>query len=172
VIVAFLIGAIRMATEVDPDPVFILRALNRRLIGQENAAVTCLALHIAPDGLTTLAGPPPPYRNGWPVAMEGALPLGVFKDAEPSVKSFVLEEQDRLVLISDGILEATDSAGEPFGFERIQSVLSSDVSASAFADAAQTFGQEDDISAISVIRHKMQSFSSCLISISSSSSGD
>jgi hypothetical protein len=30
VIVAFLIGAIRMATEVDPDPVFILRALNRR----------------------------------------------------------------------------------------------------------------------------------------------
>jgi serine/threonine protein phosphatase PrpC len=69
-------------------------------------------------------------------------------------ESFVLEEQDRLVLISDGILEATDSAGEPFGFERIQSVLSSNVSASAFADAAQTFGQEDDISAISVIRHK------------------
>ena len=85
VIVAFLIGAIRMATEVDPDPIFILRALNRRLMGQENAAVICLALRIAPDGLTTFAGHPPPYRNGWPVAMEGASPLGVFKDAEPSV---------------------------------------------------------------------------------------
>jgi hypothetical protein len=153
-IVALLIGAVRMAVEVSADPLLLLKALNRRLLGQERAYATCLALRIASDGLVTLAnaGHLPPYINAQPVAMEPAIPLGMFEDAEPSVMKFILEEQEKLVLISDGIPEATDSKGEFFGCSRIQNLLYSNISASALADAAQSFGQEDDICVISVTR--------------------
>jgi hypothetical protein len=153
-IVALLIGAIRMAAEVNPDPCLLLKALNRRLLGQENAFATSVALRIGPGGFVTLAnaGHLPPYLDGQPVAMEPALPLGMFDDAEPSVTKFFLEEQAILMLFSDGIPEATDSKGENFGSGRIQDLLSSNTSASALADAAQSFGQEDDICVISVTR--------------------
>jgi serine phosphatase RsbU (regulator of sigma subunit) len=153
-IVSFLIGAVRMAVEVSADPLLLLKALNRRLMGQESAYATCVALQIAPDGLVTLAnaGHLPPYINDQPVAMEPAFPLGMFEDAEPSVMKFILEEQEKLVLISDGIPEATDSKGEFFGSARIRHLLYSNVSASALADAAQLFGQKDDICVISVTR--------------------
>jgi Stage II sporulation protein E (SpoIIE) len=153
-LVALLVGAVRMAAEVNPDPVFLLQALNRRLMGRGDAAATCLALHISAEGKVTLAnaGHLPPYLNGEPVAMEGALPLGIFEGAEPSVMEFALEASDRLVLISDGILEATNEERELFGFERIAGLLEKDVSAAGLADAAQGFGQDDDISVISVVR--------------------
>jgi serine phosphatase RsbU (regulator of sigma subunit) len=57
-----------------------------------------------------------------------------------------------LVLISDGIVEATDAEGCLFGFERVLDLLRTAVSAAELAGAAQRFGQEDDISVISVTR--------------------
>jgi serine phosphatase RsbU (regulator of sigma subunit) len=52
--------------------------------------------------------------------------------------------------MSDGIVEATDAKGELFGFERVNELLHSAKSAAEVAAAAQAFGQEDDISVISV----------------------
>jgi serine phosphatase RsbU (regulator of sigma subunit) len=131
----------------------ILQALNRRLMGRSEAHATCLALRIAADGAITLAnaGHVPPYLNGEPVAMEGALPLGIMECAEFSVMRLSLEG-DKLVLVSDGIVEATDADGQMFGFERVHELLRTGKSASEVASAAQRFGQEDDISFITVTR--------------------
>jgi serine phosphatase RsbU (regulator of sigma subunit) len=117
-------------------------------------AAAGLALRITANGDVTLAnaGHMPPYLNGQPVTMEGALPLGIFAGAEPSVVRFTLEHEDRLVLISDGIVEAMDANRQLFGFERIQALLNKHVTAIEVADAAQNFGQEDDISVIAVAR--------------------
>jgi len=153
-LVALLVGAIRSTAELNGDPLFVLEALNRRLIGRSEAHATCLALRIATDGEITLAnaGHVPPYLNGESVAMEGALPLGMMEDAEFSVMRFRLAQGDRLVLVSDGIAEATDADGQLFGFERVQQLLQTGKSASEVAGAAQNFGQEDDISVIAVTR--------------------
>jgi len=153
-LVALLIGAIRNQAEHSSDPLFLLQALNRRLMGRSDAQATCLALRIASDGAVTLAnaGHMAPYLNGDPVAMEGALPLGMMESAEFSLMHFELKPDDKLVLMSDGIAEATDAEGHLFGFERVHELLRRAKSAAEVANAAQSFGQEDDISVISVTR--------------------
>jgi hypothetical protein len=153
-LVALLIGAIRTAAKFNPDPLAVLRELNERLLGRSDAQATCLALRIGADGQVTLAnaGHMAPYLNADPVQMEGSLPLGMIEGAEFTVMRFKLTESDRLMLMSDGIAEATDANGKLFGFERVRELLQSTKTASAVADAAQKFGQEDDISVISVIR--------------------
>jgi hypothetical protein len=153
-LVALLVGAIRTSADFDPDPLTVLKVLNQRLWGRSHAAATCLALRIAADGGTTLpnAGHMPPYLNGQPVEIEGSLPLGMIADAEFSVLQFRFFQGDQLLLMSDGIVEATDLNGNLFGFERILELLRNSASVAAIATAAQNFGQEDDISIISVTR--------------------
>jgi hypothetical protein len=154
-LVALLAGAIRSTAELNADPEYMLQALNRRLVGRGHACATCLAMHISEDGEVTLAnaGHLPPYVNGKPIAMEGALPLGMLEEAEFSVMRFRLNDGDRMVLVSDGIAEAMNAERKLFGFERVQEMLAQEpISAAALADAAQSFGQEDDISVISITR--------------------
>ena len=153
-LVALLVGAIRTATDTSLDPAFVLGVLNKRLIRRGDAQATCLALQIAVDGeaIVANAGHMPPYLNGKPVDMEGALPLGMIEAAEPSVMHFQLEPGDKLMLMSDGIVEATNAEGHLFGFERIHKLLRSEMTAADLATAAQAFGQEDDISVISITR--------------------
>ncbi|HUX44990.1 MAG TPA: SpoIIE family protein phosphatase [Terracidiphilus sp.] len=156
-LVAMLVGAIRTESAHTSDPTRILCALNTRLQGREHAQATCLALLIAKDGAATLAnaGHIAPYLNGEPLPMEGALPLGMIEAAEPSVMHFQLKHDDKLILMSDGIAEAMDADGKLFGFDRIHNMLRSTQTAAAIATAAQQFGQEDDISIISVTRTRM-----------------
>ena len=153
-LVALLVGAIRTAVRFSPDPKVVLGELNERLLGRGDAQATCLALRISADGAVTLvnAGHLPPYLNGVPLAMEGALPLGMLGEAVFSVMNFKLVEGDRLLMLSDGIAEARDADGQLFGFERVQDLLQSQPSAAELASAAQRFGQQDDISVISVTR--------------------
>ena len=153
-LVALLVGAIRTSAQFDPDPLAVLNVLNQRLWGRSQAFATCLALHIAADGEATLAnaGHLPPYLNGQPVEIEGSLPLGMIEDPEFSVMRFSLADGDQLLLMSDGIAEATDVNGKLFGFERIRELLGESVSAAGLASAAQKFGQEDDISVITITR--------------------
>jgi serine phosphatase RsbU (regulator of sigma subunit) len=153
-LVALLVGAMRTSAQFDPDPLVVLNVLNQRLWGRSQAFATCLALRIAADGEATLAnaGHLPPYLNGQPMEMEGSLPLGMIEDAECSVMHFSLANGDRLLLMSDGIAEATDANGKLFGFERIHDLLRESGSAAAIASAAQNFGQEDDISVIAITR--------------------
>jgi serine phosphatase RsbU (regulator of sigma subunit) len=153
-LVALLVGAIRTAASFNTDPGFVLGQLNQRLLGRNNAQATCLALRIGADGTAILAnaGHMAPYLNGELMPIEGALPLGMLEETEFPVMRFKLRESDKLVLLSDGVVEAMDTEGRLFGFERVHQLLHSDLSATEVASAAQDFGQEDDISVISVTR--------------------
>jgi serine phosphatase RsbU (regulator of sigma subunit) len=153
-LVALLVGAIRSTAELNSDPAFLLLALNRRLIGRGDARATCLALRIALDGNVTIAnaGHIPPYLNGELVDIEGSLPLGIVDHLQCSMLELRLGENDRLLLVSDGVAEATNVDRELFGFDRVLDLVRSRPSAAAIADTAQAFGQQDDISVISVTR--------------------
>jgi hypothetical protein len=153
-LVALLVGATRTVAQFQADPRVLLDALNRRLLGRGEAYATGLAMRIDADGgvLLANAGHISPYLNGQPVAMEGSLPLGMTETPEFSVLRFSLKPGDRLMLLSDGVAEATDTNGNLFGFDRIQALIADTTSAAQVADAAQVFGQEDDISVISVTR--------------------
>ncbi len=153
-LVAMLVGTIQNASETTAEPLEILRALNRTLLGRGDAQATCLALRIANDGSVTLAnaGHLPPYLNGIELPMEGALQLGISEGAEFSVMRFQLAPGDQLTLMSDGVAEAQNDHGQLFGFERVRELLRKSVTAAEVATAAQNFGQEDDISVLSVTR--------------------
>jgi hypothetical protein len=153
-LVALLVGAIRSTVDWSADPEVVLKALNKRLCGRSDAQATCLALRIDSDGAARLAnaGHLPPYLNGTPVAMEGALPLGMLPEAVFPVMRFKLAEGVRLLLVSDGIAEAKDADGHLFGFDRVEQLLQSQPTAAELASAAQRFGQQDDISVIAVTR--------------------
>jgi Stage II sporulation protein E (SpoIIE) len=153
-LVALIVGAVRTATEATTDPLSILEILNRRLVGRSSAQATCLAMSIAANGSVTLAnaGHIPPYVNGLPLAMEGALPLGILSEAEFSVMRFQLPPEDRLVVISDGVPEAMNENGELFGFDRIAQLLRDKLNITAIAEAVQNFGQNDDISLVALTR--------------------
>lgn len=153
-LVALLVGAIQNASETTAEPLEILRALNRTLLRRGDAQATCLALRVANDGSVTLAnaGHVPPYLNAEPLQMEGALPLGMIEAPDFSQMRFRLAENDHLILLSDGIVEATDAKGNLFGFERIKELLCRATSAAELATAAQNFGQDDDITVLSLVR--------------------
>lgn len=151
-LVALIVGTVRTMADVDPDPLHVLETLNRRLCGRGQAHATCLVLRVDEEGAATLAnaGHLPPYLNGEELPMEGAVPLGMDTAAEFSVKRFRLEPNDRLLFLSDGVAEAQDEQGHLFGFERAQAM--SHEPARAVAEAAQQFGQQDDISVLSIQR--------------------
>jgi stage II sporulation SpoE-like protein len=147
-----IVGAIRTAAEFTTEPGSILTLLNKRMQGRGLA--TCLALRIERDGSAALAnaGHLPPYLNGRELAMEGALPLGAIAGIEFPVLHFKLAESDTLMLMTDGVAEAQDAKGQLFGFDRIGEMLRTGVAAAALASAAQAFGQEDDITVLTVAR--------------------
>jgi phosphoserine phosphatase RsbU/P len=147
-----LVGAMRTAATFTRDPAIILATLNNRLHGKGQA--TCVALRIESDGAATLvnAGHLPPYLNGIELPMEGALPLGTIPNLVFPVLHFRIGPDDTVTLISDGILEAQKPNGELFGFERITQHLAANTTASSLATAAQNFGQEDDITVLTISR--------------------
>jgi hypothetical protein len=153
-LVALIVGVIRTTVETTFDSLEVLQSLNRRLCGRGHAHATCLTLRIAADGSATLAnaGHLPPYLNGKELPMEGALPLGMVESAEFSEMHFQMAAGDTLVLMSDGVAEAQNERGDLFGFERINELLQKPITAAEVAAAAQNFGQEDDISVLSVTR--------------------
>ncbi len=59
------------------------------------------------------------------------LPLGLFDDAEYDEFTFQAEADDVFVFFSDGILDATNKAGELFGRTRLEKVITEGYSNSA-----------------------------------------
>ena len=59
-----------------------------------------------------------------------------------------LRPGDRLTFLSDGVVEARGETGEQFGFDRTKQI--SGESAQSIVDAARTFGQDDDITVLTV----------------------
>jgi hypothetical protein len=145
---ALIVGAIRTASQFTRVPGEILALLNQRLQGR--GLVTCLAMRIECDGRVELAnaGHLPPYLDGEELAVEGSLPLGAAPVNTFTVTEFRLVEGESMLLVSDGIVEAQNQRGELFGFDRTRQM--STQSAAEIAPAAQAFGQEDDITVLTL----------------------
>jgi phosphoserine phosphatase RsbU/P len=145
------IGALRALAAENLPPAELLRRLNCQLLeAQDRGFVTCLCARIDATGELTLAnaGHLAPYCNGDEVPLQSGLPLGIAIDAEYSETTLQLAPGDRLTFLSDGVVEARNPAGELFGFDRTRSI--STQSAEAIAAASQQFGQEDDITVLTL----------------------
>jgi len=151
--VALIVGAIRCIVETTSEPAPVLAALNRRLHGRlRNGFATCLVLRLDAGGACTIAnaGHPAPFVDGRELQLASALPLGILPEAEYEAAEFQLRPGDRLTLFTDGLLEARNGAGELFGFARVAELLANPADAGRIADAAQRFGQDDDITILTM----------------------
>ena len=150
--VALIVGAIRTTVETSHEPHVVLESLNRRLCGRGQSYATCVAMHIAADGKTTIAnaGHLTPYLNGKELAMTGNLPLGLNASITFDQITLQLKQKDRLLVITDGVIEAKNAKNELFGFNRARSI--SHLPAAFIVKAAEIFGQEDDITVVSISR--------------------
>jgi phosphoserine phosphatase RsbU/P len=147
--VSMLMGALRRNPESSPS--MILASLNRVLAGSESFT-TCQAAWFGANGELVIAnaGHLPPYLNSQEIALPGALPLGVLPDMEYQEVKLYLHPGDRILLMSDGVVEARRPSGEIFGFDRVHNL--SNQTAFYVAEAAREFGQEDDITVLSIRR--------------------
>ena len=144
-----LLGA--AAARDSDSPAALLTHLNRVLIENHlGGFATCLCADVAPNGAVTLAnaGHLPPYRDGREITLDPALPLGIARDTKFSETTLALSEAESLTFLSDGVAEARNASGELFGFERTRDL--STQSAEKIARAASTFGQEDDITVLTI----------------------
>ena len=130
----------------------VLEALNRRLCGRGQSYATCVAMQIAADGKTIIsnAGHLAPYLNGKELTMPGNLPLGLNPSITFDQVTIQLKQKDRLLVITDGVIEAKNAKNELFGFNRARSI--SHLPAAFIVKAAEIFGQEDDITVVSISR--------------------
>jgi phosphoserine phosphatase RsbU/P len=150
-LVAALVGAIRAHAAHSADPAGLLACLNDRLLTRQHGGlVTCLAAHISAAGRLTIAnaGHLPPYRNGRELDITGSLPLGLLAGVAYCTATFDLAPGDRLAFVSDGVPEAQTRSGELFGFDRTRALTLQP--ADTIAQAAQDFGQQDDISIVTL----------------------
>ncbi len=147
--VSTIIGALRR--EDGRRPGMVLKQLNRVLTGQSGEGfTTCVCALIEADGKMTLAnaGHIPPYCNGAELPVYGGLPLGLDLDLDYVEIHCQMNPGDQLTFISDGVIEARDRSGALFGFERTREI--SGQPASAIVAAAKEFGQQDDITVLTV----------------------
>jgi hypothetical protein len=146
-----IVGAAGALAQEDLAPAEMLGRLNRHLHGRTDGGfATCLCALLAPDGRFSIAnaGHLSPYRNGLELPSEPGLPLGILPAADYTETCVQLDPGDALTFMSDGVVEARSAAGELFGFDRTRDISAH--SAQQIADTAARFGQEDDITVVTV----------------------
>jgi hypothetical protein len=151
--VALIIGTVRTLAEFESEPKAILGGLNRRLVGRmQGGFTTALLLKLDHFGHCTLAnaGHLPPFLNGNELTLKQSLPLGIVVEAEFEGEELILRKGDCLTLYTDGVPEARSKKGELYGFERTRALFSNSYSAESVAQAARDFGQEDDITVLTI----------------------
>jgi sigma-B regulation protein RsbU (phosphoserine phosphatase) len=128
---ALVSGILRSHAPIEPAPAEMLAALNyalseRRVDAQFVSLIYALwdddsrTLQVANSGL-----PRPVYcHKGKTQLIEATgLPLGLFDDADYDEFTFQAEPDDVFVFFSDGILDATNKAGELFGRTRLEKII-------------------------------------------------
>ena len=128
---ALVSGILRSHAPMEPGPAEMLAAVNyslaeRRIDGQFVSLIYAVwddesrTLQVANSGL-----PRPVYcHKGKPQLIEATgLPLGLFDDAEYDEFTFQAEADDVFVFFSDGILDATNKAGDLFGRTRLEKII-------------------------------------------------
>ena len=128
---ALVSGILRSHAPIEPGPAEMLSAVNyslseRRVDGQFVSLIYAVwddkdrTLQVANSGL-----PRPVFcRNGKTQVVEATgLPLGLFDDAEYDEFTFYSKPGDVFVFFSDGILDASNRAGELFGRSRVEKIV-------------------------------------------------
>lgn len=160
-VVSMVVGAARAIVKETTNPAEILNRLNRELSGNlKSGFVTCICIKANSTGAVTVAnaGHLPPWVNKDEIVMPGTLPLGIMEAAQYVAQEIQLKDGDTLTLLSDGVVEArSEKDGTLLGFTRLQALFSKDCSAESIAREAQRFGQEDDISVLSIRRLGLES---------------
>ncbi len=148
-LVAVAVGAAGSAKSASPAAV--LSTINQALLGRTGGGfVTACCARFDPDGRVTIAnaGHLAPYCDGQEAETEGGLPLGL---ATEVAYGEALISGERFTFVSDGVVEAENAQRELFGFERTREI--STKSAREIAEAAKAWGQNDDITVVTVRRN-------------------
>ncbi len=150
-IVSLLVGTVRTLAHYTQRPGEILAAMNHRMLGRSHGGfTTCLVLRAEGDGTLTVAnaGHISPYLAGKELTLENGLPLGLAAESTYPESTFRLRPGAQLTMLTDGVIESRDKAGTLFGFER--SAALSTEAAEEIARTAQVFGQDDDITVLTL----------------------
>ena len=153
--VSMILGILRTLADSSLGPAAILTGLNRSLCGRmADGFATAVVLRITAKGTLILAnaGHLPPFLNHKELDVHGSLPLGISPVSSYEETSFTFHPGDRLSLYTDGLLEARNPSGELYGFERLNALLGAQPTAEDAARAAVAFGQEDDITVLTLTR--------------------
>jgi serine phosphatase RsbU (regulator of sigma subunit) len=129
----------------------VLHNLNRALISKGDSGFTtacCLRVEAHGDFSFANAGHLNPFLEGRELESPGVLPLGLEQEHSYATVTGHLQPGQRLVLLSDGVPEARTQKGVLLGFERLGERTRK--SAEEIADAAQHYGQNDDITVTSL----------------------
>ena len=111
---------------------------------------TAFCIRIGPGGRFSVAnaGHISPYIAGEEFLTAGALPLGIVTGCKYEQTDGFLPAEKLFVLISDGVVEARSETLGLYGFERLAPLTK--LPAREIAETAKAFGQEDDITVVTV----------------------
>ena len=125
--------------------------MNERMLGRNNGGfTTCLCVRVDADGAMTAAnaGHLAPYLDGKELDLENGLPLGLAAESSYPETTRKLALGARLTMLTDGVIEAQSATGVLYGFDRTAAI--STQPAESIAQAARQFGQEDDITVLTL----------------------
>ena len=155
-------GILRLLAERVIGPAALLSRLNHTLLQDfpRSKFVTMACVLLDPHEMTAriaLAGHPPPVLiSGTPRLLKdaGGLPLGIL-DGDYAEEQIALPPGARLVLYSDGVLEAQSRDGEDYGSSGIQQHFQDpNASAESLLDHVREFGGgiplEDDATVVTI----------------------
>jgi serine phosphatase RsbU (regulator of sigma subunit) len=153
--VSLIVGTACTLADIYSSPSEILAGLNRRLHGRLHGGfATCLVLRLGADGRCVIAnaGHCAPFLNDREIPLPGVLPLGVLPEAKYEEHMLQLHTGDHLVLYTDGLIEARTPTGELFSFDRLSRLMTRRPNAEEAMAEAQSFGQQDDITVLTMTR--------------------
>lgn len=153
--VATIVGIIRAEVTETSSPGEILGTLNQCLAGRmQGGFATSIVFRLESNGNVTLsnAGHLPLFLNGKEFLLEPSLPLGLVGVGTFEETRIHLQPGDHLSLYTDGLLEARNLQGELFGFERLRELFANRPTAQQASEAAVAFGQDDDITVLTLTR--------------------
>ena len=129
---SFTLGTLNMEFRSTTDPAEVLSSVNRMLLEKTpgHRFVTLFLFQLGPDGKGHIinAGHNPPYvfraASGEVEELQlGGMPLGMFGFATYEVCPLELGRGDVLVVFTDGLTEAEDSAQQQFGDDRLRDLI-------------------------------------------------
>ncbi len=131
-VMAIANATLKLALDLDPDPLAVSRLVNRAVwrTGGTRAFMTLFCGLLDPDSGRldfVNAGHPYPLLRGPDGSVtelgNGCVPLGLREDPPLAAHRAQLDPGSVLLLYSDGLPEAVDREGRAFGFERVAELL-------------------------------------------------